>query len=114
MKIEEIANATQGKVICGKHKLNDRINVAFASDLMSDVLRVEKNNILLVTGLANLQTLRTAEMADINYILFVRGKKVTDDMIEIAKENNIVLIESEFSMFRASGILFSFGIKPVY
>ena len=33
---------------------------------------------------------------------------------QIARENNIVLIQSPMSMFRASGILYSAGLNPVY
>jgi len=114
MKIEELVKMVDAKLICGESKLNNEIKVAFASDLMSDVLRVDKNNILLVTGLANLQTIRTAEMADITYILFVRGKKASPEMIEIAEENGMLIMESEYSMFRCSGLLFQAGIKPIF
>jgi hypothetical protein len=51
--------------------------MAFASDLMSDVLTLKNDNLVLITGLATLQTIRTAEMADINCIIFVRNKKVS-------------------------------------
>jgi hypothetical protein len=48
------------------------VQCAFASDLMSDVLTLDCNGVLLVTGLCNMQTIRTAEMADVSCILFVR------------------------------------------
>lgn len=95
MTIKEITNIIDGKVICCEEKLPDSVEFAFASDLMSDVLTVEKENMLLITGLANLQTIRTSEMSDISCIIIARDKKIGKEMISLARENNMVLIESK-------------------
>jgi predicted transcriptional regulator len=114
MKIREIQTLANGRVVCGTERLDTEVGFAFASDLMSDVLTLMNDGVLLITGLANTQTIRTAEMADISHILFVRNKKVTDEMIKLAKENGMVLIETAYSMFRASGILYSAGLKAIF
>ncbi len=114
MKIKVIAEMLDAKIYGNNQLLDNEVEFAFSSDLMSDVLTVKKQNILLLTGLANIQSLRTAEMTDIENIIFVRHKKITDDMIELAQENNILLMECKFSMFKASGILYNAGIKPIY
>jgi len=112
--IKEIAELIEGKVLCCEEKLGNHIQHAFASDLMSDVLTVEMDNLLLITGLANLQAIRTAEMSDISYIIFARNKKVNRDIISLAEETGIMLIESPFSVFRISGELYKAGVKPVF
>lgn len=114
MKIKEVINILNAKVVSGHHQLENEVEFTFSSDLMSDVLTVERDNILLLTGLANLQTIRTAEMSEISNIIFVRKKKVTSEMIQLAEENEMILIECDYSMFRASGLLFNAGMKPVY
>lgn len=114
MKLKKIAEILEAKIVCGEEHLETEIPMAFASDLMSDVLTLENNNFLLITGLANLQTIRTCEMADIQYILFVRNKKATPEMIELADENGIILVESEYSLYKASGLLYMNGLEPVY
>lgn len=114
MKVKEIAEVIKGKVICCEEKLSATVEYAFASDLMSDVLTIDKENIVLITGLANLQTIRTSEMAEINCIIFARDKKIGADMIALAKENKIILIESPHSMFYISGELYKAGIKSIY
>ncbi|HDP75922.1 MAG TPA: hypothetical protein ENN49_08645 [Bacteroidales bacterium] len=114
MKLRELAELVNGNVVCCQHKLDTEVEYAFASDLMSDVLTVRVDKLLLITGLANMQAVRTAEMADIQAIIFVRNKTVSEDMINLAEDNGIVLIESPFTMFRASGLLFGKGVKPVY
>ena len=90
------------------------IEYAFASDLMSDVLTVEKENLVLITGLANLQTIRTSEMSEISCIILARDKRSGKEMIALAKENNMVLVESPHSVFHISGVLFNAGIKSIY
>jgi predicted transcriptional regulator len=114
MKIEQIAELLNGKVVCGEDFLDRCVNNVFASDLMSDVLTLKSDDLLLMTGLGNVQTIRTAEMSDINTIIFVRNKKVNEDMLQLAAENDMVLIECPYSMFRASGILYQAGLEPIY
>jgi predicted transcriptional regulator len=114
MTIKEISDLVEGKVLCCQEKLGNRVEHAFASDLMSDVLTVEKDNVLLITGLANLQAIRTAEMSDISFIIFARNKKINGDIIALANETGIMLLESPFSVFRISGELYKAGVKPVY
>lgn len=114
MKIREIAKLLNAEIVCGGNFADYEVEFAFSSDLMSDVLTTKKDSMLLITGLANVQTIRTAEMSDIHCVVFVRGKKVNGEMIELASENEMVLIECRYSMFKTSGILYAAGIQPVY
>ena len=114
MKIKDVANIINGNIICGESLLNVEVERGFASDLMSDVLTLDMENVLLITGLANLQAIRTAEMSDSSCIVFARKKKVTKEMIELAKESNIALIECKSSVFKTAGKLYAAGVNPVY
>ena len=112
MKIQRIQELTDASIVCGSEKQENDVQCAFASDLMSDVLTLDCGDVLLVTGLCNLQTIRTAEMAEVSYILFVRGKKVTPDMLELARD--MVLLETDHSMYHTVGELYSAGLLPIY
>jgi predicted transcriptional regulator len=114
MKIREVVALLDAKVFGNKQMLENEVEFAFSSDLMSDVLTVKTQNVLLLTGLANIQSLRTAEMSDVINVIYVRGKRITDDMKELAEENGILLMECNYSMYKASGILYKAGIKPIY
>jgi len=114
MNIKEIAKLIEGEIVAGE-TMEYETTHAFTSDLMSDVLTVNnQENIVLLTGLANVQTIRTAEMANLSFIVLTRGKKATADMIEIANDNDIAIVESKYSAFRASAVLFNAGIKFLY
>lgn len=113
MKLEEIRKIAEAEMVCGS--LDDREIVhAFSSDLMSDVLTAEADDAILITGLANVQAIRTAEMADISCILFVREKEITPNMIRLADESGIVMMKTRHAMFTVCGQLYERGLKAVY
>ena len=114
MTIREIASILHADILCGAHRQDEQIEVAFASDLMSDVLTLKNDNVLLITGLANMQTIRTAEMSDINCIIFARNKKASPEMIELARDNDMVLLECRYSVFKTCGLLYGAGVKPIF
>ena len=97
----------------GAGRLDTEVEHAFASDLMSDVLTL-KDTPVLVTGLCNVQTIRTCDMANLDVVVFVRNKRPTEDMIELAEDNDMVLICSQYSMFKTCGLLWELGMKPSY
>lgn len=114
MKLSEIVDILDARVICGEEMLDQDVEFGFASDLMSDVLTLDTDNMLLITGLSNLQTMRTVEMADVSQILFVRNKQVNADMVKIARDNDILVMTTSRSMFRSIGALHEAGLKPIY
>ena len=87
------------------------ILTACGSDLMSDVLAFVKDHTALLTGLTNLQVIRTAEMMDISVIVFVRGKRPADEIIQMAQERNITLLLTGYTMFIACGLLYVAGLR---
>lgn len=114
MTPDDIIKLLDANCICGEQHLQRTVKHAFAADLMSDVLRLNTEDLLLITGMANLQVIRTAEMSDIPFILFVRGKSITPEMEELARLNEIVILQCKQSMFRVCGELYKAGLTPVY
>jgi predicted transcriptional regulator len=114
VKISEIVHHTEAKISAGNLSDDKNMDKAFSSDLMSDVLTLDEENILLISGLANVQLIRTAEMADISAVLLARNKKATPDMIELANENGLIILETPYSIYKASGVLYANGLREVY
>jgi predicted transcriptional regulator len=112
MRATEIAHIINAEIITGKD-LADNLDIGTAcgSDLMSDVIAFVKERVALLTGLTNPQVLRTADLMDIRLIIFVRGKKPSEEMIQMAREQGIVLMRTHDSMFVACGKLYQAGIK---
>lgn len=111
MTVAEIRDALKACVICGEEYLGREVHTACGSDMMSDVLAFMKDQAVLLTGLCNPQVIRTAEMMDVICIVFVRGKKPDEDMIQLANEREIPLLSTGHRMFSACGILYEKGLR---
>ena len=98
------------EIVCGEEHLDRDVHSACGSDMMSDVLAYVKDQAVLLTGLVNSQVIRTAEMMDMICIVFVRSKRPTPEMIEIANECGMVMLCSKKRMYDACGILYSNGL----
>lgn len=110
MKISEIKDLLDAEFVCGEENASQEVYSACGSDMMSDVLAYVKDQAVLLTGLVNAQVVRTAEMMDMVCIVFVRSKKPTAEMIELAKESNIVLMVTQKRMYEACGKLYKCGL----
>ncbi len=110
MKIKDIKTLLDAKVDCGEAFLDKDVNSACGCDMMSDVLRYVKDQAVLLTGLVNPQVINTAEMMDMVCIVFVRSKHPTPEMIALAEENGIVVMESDLRLYEACGRLYAGGL----
>jgi len=111
MKLRDILPAIKGRVLSEKIDLDKDVDFGAAADLMSDVLSFAKANAVLLTGLTNSQVIRTAEMADVVAVVFVRGKLPPADTLRLAEERGMPLVVSDYSMFEACGRLFALGLR---
>jgi predicted transcriptional regulator len=108
--VDELLSILQAKVLLDNGWLRGEIKTVYGSDLMSDILTYSKPNSLLLTGLINPQTIRTAEMVEIAAICFIHGKQPHTETIELASNCEMPLIGTEMSMFEACGKLYSAGM----
>ena len=111
MKIIDVQKLLDAEVLCGSESLEKEIHSACGSDMMSDVLAYVKDQAVLLTGLVNAQVIRTAEMMDMKCIVFVRSKRPSQDMIDLAEESGIAVLTSPKRMYDACGILYSNGLR---
>jgi len=113
MTLREIKEVLKAEVLCGEDSLDAEILFAGGSDLMSDVLAFGKPGLLLLTGLTNSQSVRTANIIDASGIVYVRGKKPDEEGIKLAREMGIPLLSTAFMMYTTCGILYSKGLAGV-
>ncbi len=111
MKIREIVNLLDARVLCGEELLDGEVNSACGCDMMSDVLAFVKEQAVLLTGLCNPQVVRTAEMMDMRCIVFVRGKEPPANVISLAEDSGIVVLASKERMYVACGKLYANGLS---
>lgn len=100
--------------VWNKNLMSKDYQYVFATDLMSDALAMINNSCdktVLLTGLCNPQSLRTAEMLDLELIIYVRGKKLDEEVLKLGMEMGFNIFSTDYSMFEASGILYQEGLS---
>jgi predicted transcriptional regulator len=110
MKLGKVLEVIEGKTISKSVDLEVEVPMGSGADLMSDVLAFAQAGSLLMTGLTNPQVVRTAEMAGIAAIVFVRGKIPPPETIAMAEEKGIPLLASKYTMFETCGRLYKAGL----
>ena len=110
MKLRKVLEIIEGKVITENLDLDQDIEMGCGADLMSDVLAFTHEGTLLMSGLTNPQVVRTAEMAGIKAIVFVRGKIPPPETIALAEGKGIPLLASKFTMFATCGRIYQAGL----
>ncbi|MDT8902310.1 DRTGG domain-containing protein [Anaeroselena agilis] len=111
MKLADVQKLLRAEVICCLEGLDGEVRSACGADLMSDVLVHSKEKTLLLTGLTNVQIIRTAEMGDLVGIVLVRGKRPGPEVIQMAESKGIPVMVTSLPMFESCGILYKNGIK---
>ena len=110
MTIGDVKEILEAEVLEGGDRMDEHVETACGSDLMSDVLAFVKEKTVLITGLINPHVVRTAEMLDITCIVFSRGKKPSEEILEMAEEIGITVISSPLTTYTACGELYVHGL----
>jgi predicted transcriptional regulator len=111
MKISEIKDILKAEVLTGEDQLENAVEGAGGADLMNDVLAAATAGALLLTGLTTEQVLRTAKVAGVSCIVFVRGKKPDEHVLDLARTYTLPLLLTQYSLFVACGRLYMNGLR---
>jgi len=112
MTIREAVETLGCEIACGEQNIDKPLTAAFGADLMSDVLTYAAEGCLLLTGMMNTHVLRTAQILDVPCVMFVRGKRPTGEMVELATQMGITLLCCSSTLYEACGKLYARGLKP--
>jgi predicted transcriptional regulator len=110
MKIKELSHILDAKILSTGY-LSGEIKSIYVSDLMSDVLTYGREAQLLITGLTNQQTIRTAEMVEIPVICYTNNKNPNQETVNLADNKRITILVTELSTFQVTGKLFAAGLQ---
>ena len=113
MTIADMVTVLNAKVLRGAEKLDTPVSTACCSDLMSDVLAFVDEKTVLITGLTNPHVIRTSEMLDLKCLVFARGKIPTEDILDSAEEQGLVVLATKLTAFSACGVLYQMGLRGV-
>lgn len=111
MLLSEVRDILKAEVLFGDDMLDNNIFGAGGADLMDDILSAVTKGAALLTGLISDQVLRTAKIAEVGAVVFVRGKKPNKELLELARSYNLPILSTEYSLFVASGRLYMNGLR---
>ena len=110
MELREVLEIIDGQMISSDVDLTQEVRLGGGADLMSDLLAFGQEGMLLMTGLTNPQVVRTADMAGVAAIVFVRSKIPPPETIALASQIGIPLLASKYTMFETCGRLYKAGL----
>lgn len=111
MTLAEIRDILQGEVLFGNDDLALEIDTVVASDGMSEILAFARPGALMLTGLTNIQSVRTADIANVRAIVYLRGKRPGERALDLARRQHIPVLATRLGMFDSCGMLREQGLK---
>ena len=112
MTLEDVRKLLECDVLTGGELPGTAVEEGFAADLMSEVLAYCRPRAVLLTGLATIQSVHTADVSDLAAVVFVHGRKPLAEVVALAARRGIPLLSTPRSMFEACGALHAAGIRP--
>ncbi|MFZ2054455.1 MAG: DRTGG domain-containing protein [Candidatus Aminicenantales bacterium] len=113
MTLAEIRDILECEVLTDDDDLSVEVHQVVASDGMSEILAFAKSSELMITGLTNIQSIRTADIAGVSAVIYCRGKRPDKKVVEFAKQKRIPVMVTMMVMFDICGILYNKGLKGV-
>ena len=101
MTILEVAEALKAELLVKGEGSYKPIRHVVASDLMSDVLLVDEDDMILLTSLSSDQVLRTAQIVGAVGVIVVNGKPLPSSMVNVANDLRMTLATCKLSKYDA-------------
>ena len=101
MTINDVANVLNGKILFKEEGRDRHVGAVVASDLMSDVLLVDADDMLLLTSLASDQALRTAQIVGAMGVVVHNDKPLPATMQDVARRLGISLVTAPFAKYES-------------
>lgn len=109
MKLSELANKTGLKAI--NTYADKDFEGVYISDMVSDIITGPKANALLVTLQTHKSLIAAANLVDMAAIVFAKGKKPADDVVELANKAGIALFVTDTDTWTFASKLMKLGIQ---
>ena len=110
MILSGIVDTLDASILTEQNDMTMTFSKAGASDMMSAILAGLSEGGVLITGLTTLQVIKTAIIAGITAVVFVRGIQPPQDVIDLAETERIPLLLTPLSMFVSCGRLYAAGM----
>ncbi len=111
MKLRDIVQNLELKVISGNDLLDRDITGGYVSDMLSDVIAHAEEGHIWVTLQTHLNVIPVASMKAISGIIIVNDRQPDEETLKKAKEEQIPILGTEMKAFHVVGKLYQLGIS---
>ncbi len=106
MKLKEITEKLQLKVLTARDKLEAKVSGGYTGDLLSDVMANSKEGNLWITLQTHQNIIAVAKLKDLAGIIIVNNRQPDEETLKKAKDENIPIMISQGMAFEISGKLY--------
>ena len=106
MKLKEIIEKLQLKVLTAKDKLDVDVTGGYTSDLLSDVIANSKEGNLWITLQIHQNIIAVAKLKDLAGIIIVNNREPDEETLTKSGMENVPVMISEQMAFEVSGKLY--------
>lgn len=106
MKISELAEQLNLRVVSGTGGLDREITGGYISDLLSDVIGNAKEGNLWITLQSHHNIIAVASLKDLSGVIVVKGNNPAAETIKKSNEENIPVLSTEEDTFTIAGAVY--------
>ena len=106
MKVREIVDALNLKVLSGQQGLDKDVEGCYVSDLLSDVMGNAEMNNVWITLQTHKNVMAIASLKELAAVILVKGLSASDDTLEQSNEEGIPFLSTDEETFDVAGKIY--------
>lgn len=106
MKVQELVDALNLKVLSGANGLDREIEGCYVSDLLSDVMGNAEMGNIWVTLQIHKNVMAIASLKELACVILVKGQTASDDTLEQSNDEGIPFLSTPMETFETAGKIY--------
>ena len=103
MKVKELVDALNLKVLSGESGLDHDIDGCYVSDLLSDVMGNAEMGNIWITLQVHKNVMAIASLKELACVILVKGQTAADETLEQSNEEGIPFLSTPMETFETAG-----------
>lgn len=110
MKVQELVNKLNLKVLSGEKGLDREIDSCYVSDLLSDVMGNADAGNIWITLQTHKNVMAVASLKELSCIILVKGLTPNEDTLNQSNEEEIPILQTSMNTYEVTGKIYGLGI----
>lgn len=110
MKVQELVNKLNLKVLSGEKGLDREMEGCYVSDLLSDVMGNADAGNIWITLQTHKNVMAVASLKELSCIILVKGLTPNEDTLNQSNEEEIPILQTSMNTYEVTGKIYGLGI----